>query len=84
MRTTKDGIKFGQIDQVFAHMKTYGSITSMEAFERYGITRLSAVIFNIRKFAEVDTIDETGKNRYGESCRYARYKLHDEKQGRKK
>lgn len=33
---------------VLDHIKKYGSITSMEAIHKYGITRLSDRIFNLR------------------------------------
>ena len=31
--------------QVLKHIKRYGKITSMKAFEKYGITRLAARIY---------------------------------------
>ena len=34
-----------QSNVVIQHLLNYGSITSMEAFRDYGITRLSAIIF---------------------------------------
>jgi hypothetical protein len=34
--------------QVLKHIKRYGKITSMKAFERYGITRLAARIYTLR------------------------------------
>ena len=34
--------------QVLNHIKRYGKITSMKAFERYGITRLAARIHTLR------------------------------------
>jgi hypothetical protein len=48
----------------------------MEAFEKYGITRLSAVIFELRKLGhDIITYDMEGQNRYGEVTRYAKYVL---------
>lgn len=38
-----------QSEQILNYMKEYGSITSMEAFSRLGITRLSARIYDLRK-----------------------------------
>ncbi len=40
---------------ILNHLKTFGRISSMEAFERYKATRLSAVIFNLRKKHIIDT-----------------------------
>ena len=70
----KDAMK--QNRQVYEHIKTMGSITTMEAFTLYGITRLSARIFDLKnKGVEVKKEMETGYNRYSEPVRYARYYL---------
>jgi hypothetical protein len=34
--------------QVLKHIKRYGKITSIKAFEKYGITRLAARIYTLR------------------------------------
>lgn len=65
-----------QEEKVLRHLKELGSITSWEAIMEYGITRLSAVIFNLRKqgyFIESERI--TTKNRFGEPCTFAKYML---------
>ena len=36
-------------DRVLTHLQTYGSITPLEALEKYGSFRLGALIFNLRK-----------------------------------
>ena len=64
------------------HFNKYGSITSMEAFEYYGITRLSARIKDLRDLGyNVVTLMIDGTNRYGESVRYAKYILKGESSG---
>lgn len=51
-------------------------ITSMEAFQMFGITRLSARIFELRALGYIiDTVMIEDVNRYGEPCRYAKYIL---------
>ena len=40
--------KLSQEDVIARHLEQHGSITSMEAFERYKITRLSGRIFDLR------------------------------------
>lgn len=35
--------------KVLNHLRENGSITSWEAIQQYGATRLSAIIFNLRK-----------------------------------
>ena len=65
-----------QKERVLRHLQDYGSITSMEAFSEYGITRLSAVIFDLRSQGHsIETINETGEKRYEEKTTYARYIL---------
>lgn len=57
-------------------MKDYGSITSLEAVNEYGIMRLASRINDLRAegIAIVSEI-KTGKNRYGETTHYAVYRL---------
>lgn len=65
-----------QRSEVLRHLKEKGSITSMEAFELYGATRLSAIIFNLRKMGyDIVTHDMHRTNRYGHNTNYARYVL---------
>ena len=59
---------------ILNHLKTKGTITSKEAFELYGATRLSAVIYDLRHVGYlIDTVDTIGKNRFGNTCCYATY-----------
>lgn len=64
-----------QKQEVLRHIKRYGSITSMEAFEKYGITRLSAIIYILRREYEIVTIMRTSINRYGNEVNYAEYRM---------
>lgn len=66
-----------QKDAVKAHLQQYGSITSLEAFERYGITRLSDIIFRIRRGKELTIFSKnrTIKNRYGNTVNFSEYIL---------
>ena len=64
-----------QEEQVLDYMRKHGSITSWEAIWEYHITRLAAVVCNMRKDGyDIDTIYET--NQYG--TRYGRYVLKEE------
>ena len=48
------------------HLKKHGSITSWEAIQKYRATRLSAIIFNLRKKYDIDTLMMDGEDsRYG-------------------
>lgn len=65
-----------QKDTILRHLKTHTGITSMEAFELYGITRLSGRIFDLRQdgYNIVSMIRDV-VNRFGEKCRVAEYRL---------
>lgn len=63
-----------QKQRVLDYVERFGSISSMEAFRDLGITRLSAVIFDLREAGHrFDTATEQAQNRFGERTRYARY-----------
>ena len=72
----------GSKTRILNHFKNHGSITSMEAFQYYGITRLSARIKDLRDLGyDIVTIMMESINRYGESTRYAKYVLKGETRG---
>lgn len=59
---------------VLIHLQTRGSITPFEAWERYNITRLSAIIYRLR----LDGLDiSTVINEANNGAKYARYYLND-------
>lgn len=61
---------------VLAYMKEHGSITSLEAIKEFGCTRLSAIIFLLKRQGHpITTTIEKSKNRYEREVRYARYHL---------
>ena len=60
--------------KVLEHLQRYGNITSMQAIELYGATRLAAIIFNLRKKGhDIETLSEKMVDRYGEPDNYGRY-----------
>lgn len=65
-----------QCELIQRHLEDYGSITSLEAMQEYGIMRLASRISDLKKLG-VPIKKETvsGKNRYGEQTSYARYSL---------
>ncbi len=57
-------------------LKSGRSISSQVAFEQFGATRLSSVIFKLRKKGyNIDTEMVQAKDRYGNMVRYANYYL---------
>ena len=67
-----------QIDVIEEHLLKEGPITSWEAFERYGVTRLSSHIFDLRKRCrEIETTKKQVVNRYGQKTFVAEYRIVD-------
>lgn len=66
----------GQKERVLDYIEKFGSISSMEAFNDLGVTRLSAVIFTLKEDGhEFDSKPEKGRNRFGERTHFTRYSL---------
>lgn len=69
-------MKTTQCDRILRHMKDYGSITSLEAVNEYGIMRLASRINDLRaQGIAISSEVVSGKNRYGETTHYAVYRL---------
>lgn len=65
-----------QTERIIRHLRDYGSITSLEAMEEYGIMRLASRVSDLRKAGmPIRAEMVSGKNRYGEATNYARYYL---------
>lgn len=65
-----------QNQKILSHLKSHTGITSITAFEKYGITRLSGRIFDLREMGyKISTNMKTAKNRYGDTCHVAEYRL---------
>lgn len=65
-----------QKDRVLKHLQDFGSMSSWEGFTDYGITRLSAVVYQLRSEG-INIISETVHtiNRYGNPTHYSKYSL---------
>jgi ribosomal protein S8 len=63
-----------QISDVLTHLQEKGSITSLESIKLFGATRISAIIYVLRKRGYIiDTIIEKGKTRHNRPTQWARY-----------
>lgn len=63
-----------QKQMVLDYIRDFGSITPIDAFRGLGVTRLAAKVFELKKDGhDIDKVIETGKNRFGNRTRYARY-----------
>ena len=66
--------------KVKEHLIEIGHITSLEAIQLYGATRLSAIIFNLRKYGmNIETVMVEFTDRYGSKAQYAKYILKEKK-----
>lgn len=62
-------------DRVLDYMNNFGSITTLQAFQDLGCSRLSEYIRRIRLDYDVKDTWENATNRYGEKVRYKKYYL---------
>lgn len=63
---------------VLQWLQTGASISSMEAIENFGATRLSAIVFDLRKRGyNIETVMVDGRDRFGNQMKFARYYLRD-------
>jgi|11_taG_2_1085331.scaffolds.fasta_scaffold05780_4 hypothetical protein len=65
-----------QKQKVLSYLRTYGSITPEEARETYSITRLAAVVFDLKELGHTfvqPTKIIKGTNKFGEPCTWAKY-----------
>ena len=63
-----------KIQEVTRHLTEWKTITSWEASQMYGASRLSAIIFVLRKRGyKIINRWEKKLDRYGHNCRYVRY-----------
>lgn len=69
-------LKNSQTKRVLEYMSKGNTLTSKQAFDKWGITRLSAIIFNLRKDGyDISMTTDRGYNRYGEAVHWGVYKL---------
>lgn len=63
-----------QKQMVLDYIREFGSITPIDAIRDLGVTRLAAKVFELKKDGHsIDKVIETGKDRFGNRTRYARY-----------
>ncbi len=65
-----------QCDRLIDYLQKHGTITQKEASDRLGITRLTSRVCELKKKGyEFETDRIKVRNRFGESCSVARYRL---------
>lgn len=65
--------------RILDYIIKFGSITTKQAYDDLGCTRLSEYIRQLRETMIIDDEWETGINRFGEKVEYKRYFLGTEK-----
>lgn len=65
--------RVSKTEKVLKHLQKYGSITSWEAINKYGATRLSAIIFNLRKRHKIESMSQIFTDRYDNMSTFAKY-----------
>lgn len=68
--------KISKTGKVLEHLEKHGTITSLEAIELYGATRLSDIIYRLRKRGyNITTLDLPFTDRFGAKSNYGKYIL---------
>lgn len=68
-------VKLTQKHEVLEYLKTHDTMTAKEAYDLFGAERLAAIVHWYRKHGHlIESIDCTGKNRYGETTNFTKYK----------
>ena len=71
-------------EKVLDYLDKNGSITSYEAFAELFVTRLSAVVFNLKKIGyDIQATKEKHTNKYGETKYFNRYYIRGRLNGRR-
>lgn len=66
--------KMNQCQRILKYIDDYGSITTLQAFQDLGVTRLASRIHDLRKRGYVFHREFVeSENRYGETVRYKKY-----------
>ena len=69
-------MKVTQCERILRHLKDYGTISSLEAINEYGILRLASRINDLRRQGyPIISETKTAKNRYDETTHYSVYSL---------
>lgn len=74
-----------QNEAVLRHLLDNGNITSLEAMNKYGIMRLGARVYDLKKQGyPIKTFLRIGKSRNGESMVFAEYRMERVEEARRR
>lgn len=67
-------MKETKTEKILHYLQENKTLTSIQAIEMFGSTRLASIIFNLRRHGEpIETVMVDGNDRYGNNIRFARY-----------
>lgn len=65
-----------QTSRVLHHLLTHETLDPMTAWNQLGVYRLADVVYKLKKEGwDIQTVRKKVKNRYGEDCSVANYKI---------
>lgn len=65
-----------QCERLLVHLQNHGHIDPMTAWERLGIYRLGARVYDLKELGhEIVNVGKVVQNRFGEDCHVADYHL---------
>ncbi|MHC4361177.1 MAG: helix-turn-helix domain-containing protein [Planctomycetota bacterium] len=67
---------------VESHLRSGKTLTSLEAIEMWGVTRLAAIIHTLRKEYNISTTMIKVPDRFGNECEVAEYLNNNDKSAR--
>ena len=68
--------KLSKTDRILSHLKSGGTITQLDATYEFGTTRLSSIIFNLRKRGyAIESMETYGTDRFGGISHFVKYRL---------
>lgn len=72
--------KRSQCDRILEYIQKFGTINLLQAFADCACSRLAARVWDLRhqRHIPIETRMVTGKNRWGETIRYAEYSVPEE------
>jgi hypothetical protein len=74
MKTAKNGQRMtNKTALVLDHLQKKKTITSWEAIELFGATRLSAIIYNLRKNYCINSVDKIFTDKHGDTSTFTEY-----------
>lgn len=63
-----------QRDAILWHLQNYGSITSWQAIKNYGVTRLAAIVSELKKRGHnIDSEKMVQRNRFNHKVTFSKY-----------